>query len=188
MSIGVPEFETKRLVLRHWLEEDRDAWVEMNSDPEVMEFFPATLSREDALAMADRIQKNLESSDRGLWAVEVKGGERFIGFVGLSTQDLGLSFTPCTEVGWRLKRSAWGHGYATEAAKTALRYGLEELDLEVIYSFTAATNLRSQAVMERIGLHSRPDLAFVHPRITADSPLSPHITFATRPAAAHCRE
>ena len=181
MGIGVPELETKRLVLRHWLEEDLESWVAMNRDLEVMEFFPSLLTREDALAMAGRIQKNLENSDRGLWAVEVKGGERFIGFVGLSIQDLGLDFTPCTEVGWRLKRSAWGHGYATEAAKAALRYGLEALDLELIYSFTAATNTRSQAVMERIGLHPRPDLAFLHPRVPLESPLSPHVTYCTRP-------
>ena len=180
MSVGVPELETKRLVLRHWLDEDLESWVAMNRDPEVMEFFPSMLSREDGLAMAERIQRNLEESDRGLWAVEVKGGERFIGFVGLSIQDLGLDFTPCTEVGWRLKRSAWGQGYATEAAKAALRYGLVQLDLEVIYSFTAATNLRSQAVMERIGLHARPDLAFIHPRVAPGSPLSPHVTYATR--------
>ena len=68
------------------------------------------------------------------------------------------------------------------AAKAALRYGLEELDLEIIYSFTAATNLRSQAVMERIGLYARPDLAFSHPRLAPDSPLSPHLTFASRPS------
>ena len=183
MSIGVPELETKRLVLRHWLDEDLESWVALNQDPEVMEFFPASLSREEALTLATNIQSNLERSDRGLWAVEVKGGERFIGFVGLSVQDLGLDFTPCTEVGWRLKRSAWGQGYATEAAKAALRYGLGELDLEVIYSFTAATNLRSQAVMERIGMHPRPELAFIHPRLDPESPLASHITFATRPSA-----
>ena len=182
MGVGVPELETKRLVLRHWLEEDLESWVAMNNDPEVMEYFPSLLTREDALSMAGRIQKNLEISDRGLWAVEVKAGERFIGFVGLSVQDLGLDFTPCTEVGWRLKRSAWGHGYATEAAKAALRYGLDELDLELIYSFTAATNTRSQAVMERIGLHPRVDLSFLHPRVPPASPLSPHVTYCTRPA------
>lgn len=176
--MGVPELETKRLVLRHWLAEDIPAWIQMNADPEVMEFFPKLLTEDEAVAMAQRLQEKLERSDRGLWAVEVKGGERFIGFVGLSIQDLGLAFTPCTEVGWRLKRSAWGHGYATEAAREALRYGFETLDLETIYSFTAESNLRSRAVMERLGLTYREELAFAHPRIPADSPLSAHVTYS----------
>ena len=177
---NVPELETRRLVLRHWLEEDIDVWVEMNQDPEVMAFFPSPLSPEAAREMAARIQNKLETTDRGLWAVEIKGGERFIGFIGLSIQDLGLDFTPCTEIGWRLKRSAWGHGYATEGAKAALAFGLDKLDLETIYSFTAETNLRSQAVMERIGLIRRPELSFTHPRIEPSSPLAAHVTYASR--------
>ncbi len=176
---SVPELETKRLVLRHWLEEDIAPWIAMNQDPEVMEFFPSLLTEDAAREMAARLQNKLETADRGLWAVEVKGGERFIGFIGLSIQDLGLPFTPCTEIGWRLKRSAWGHGYATEGAKAALRFGLEKLDLETIYSFTAEKNLRSQAVMERIGLIRRPELSFAHPRIDPESPLSAHLTFST---------
>jgi len=177
---NVPELETRRLVLRHWLEEDIETWVAMHQDAEVMEFFPAPLTEIAAREMAARMQKQMETADRGLWAGEVKGGERFIGFIGLSIQDLGLEFTPCTEIGWRLKRSAWGHGYATEGATAALAFGLEKLDLETIYSFTAELNLRSQAVMERIGLIRRSDLSFAHPRIDPASPLSPHVTFASR--------
>jgi RimJ/RimL family protein N-acetyltransferase len=171
-----PQLETDRLILRHWREEDLPAWIAMNADPEVMEFFPKLLTQDESIAMAERLQTRLENEAFGLWAVEAKGGEPFIGFVGLSIQDVGLSICPCVEVGWRLKKSAWGKGFASEAARESLRFGFEECDIQDIYSFTTKTNLKSQAVMKRIGMAERPDLAFNHPRIDAASPLASHVT------------
>jgi RimJ/RimL family protein N-acetyltransferase len=93
----------------------------MNADPEVMEHFPAPLTREQSDALAARAQAGLEENGWGLWALEVDG--RFAGFTGLNRP----SWNPeLVEVGWRLPRWAWGHGYASEAAREALRVGFEE--------------------------------------------------------------
>lgn len=172
-----PQLETDRLILRHWREEDVVDWVAMNADPEVMQYFPKVLTPDESLAMMERIQTRLENEEFGLWAVEVKNGDPFIGFVGLSIQDVGLAICPCVEVGWRLKRSAWGRGYASEAAKRSLEYAFNKCEISDIYSFTAKSNLKSQRVMQRIGLIERPDLAFSHPRIAPDSQLSEHVTY-----------
>lgn len=88
------------------------------------------------------------------------------GYTGLWPADY-LPSGPAVEVGWRLARAAWGHGYATEAAREALRFGFEVVGLPEIVSFTAAGNVRSLAVMERIGLHRDPARDFDHPRVDA---------------------
>lgn len=99
----------------------------------------------------------------GLWAVEVPGVSSFIGFVGLAVPGFTTDFTPCVEVGWRLARTAWGKGYATEAARASLRFGFEDRGLPEIVSFTTTGNLRSQAVMQRIGMSHDPADDFDHP-------------------------
>ena len=114
---------TDRLLLRRWREADRDPFAALNADPEVMEHFAAPLDRAASDALADRCDAHLAASGWGLWAVEVAEGPdagRFAGFTGLVPQVFEAHFTPCTEVGWRLARWAWGRGYATEAARRAL--------------------------------------------------------------------
>ena len=139
-----------------------------------MEHFPAVLTRAEADAMADRIEAHFAEHGYGLWAVEVDG--RFAGFTGLAWSDaLGGRDL---EVGWRLASWAWGHGYATEAARAALAVGLEHTDQVV--SLTALTNLRSQAVMQRLGM--RRDGEFDHPSIPEGHPLRRHVVYRT-PAA-----
>jgi RimJ/RimL family protein N-acetyltransferase len=87
----------------------------------------------------------------------------FIGYVGLWPAD--VIGPGAVEVGWRLARSSWGHGYATEGAREALRFGFEEVGLAEIVSFTVRQNERSWRVMERIGLVRDPDGDFVHPTV-----------------------
>lgn len=106
------------------------------------------------------------------------GGARereFIGFAGLGWQTFDAPFLPAVEIGWRLARPAWGHGYATEAARRAVAYAFTEAGLDDIISMTAARNLRSRAVMERLGMTYEAD--FDHPRIPKDSPLVPHVLY-----------
>jgi RimJ/RimL family protein N-acetyltransferase len=170
--IPYDEIETERLVLRAWVDADRAPFAEMNADPVVMEHFPAMLTREESDAFVDRIRAHFALHGYGLWVVEREGA--FLGFTGLSWAD-GLPFSPCLEVGWRLRSSAWGHGYATEAARAALEVGLEHVDSVV--SFTAVRNERSWRVMERLGM--RRDRVFDHPRVPAGSPLRPHFLYRT---------
>ena len=165
------ELRTARLLLRRWRGDDRAPFAAMNADPVVMEHFPAPLTREHSDALVDRIEAHFDEHGYGLWAVEVDG--TFIGFTGLLWQTYEASFTPALEVGWRLARTAWGHGYATEAATVALARGLEEVGSVV--STTALTNLRSQRVMQRIGM--RRELAFDHPRVPEGHPVRPHVLY-----------
>ncbi|MFI6326471.1 GNAT family N-acetyltransferase [Nonomuraea sp. NPDC050556] len=169
--------ETGRLVMRSWREEDLEPFAALNADPEVMEFFRAPLSREESDAFAGRIMARMDELGYGLWALEVRETGEFIGFTGLALQTFEAHFTPAVEVGWRLARSAWGHGYASEAARRALDYGFAQAGLAEIVSMTAAINVRSRAVMERIGMTRDPDDDFGHPAVEPGHPLHPHVLY-----------
>lgn len=173
----VPTLHTERLVLRDWRAEDREAFARLNADPRVMEYLASALTREQSDALVDRIIAGFAAHGFGLWAVEVKGGEPFIGFVGLSVPGFQAHFTPCVEIGWRLDTAAWGHGYASEAARAALAFGFEQRDLPEIVSFTTEANRRSRQVMERIGMHRRVQDDFGHPVLPADHPQRPHVLY-----------
>jgi RimJ/RimL family protein N-acetyltransferase len=88
------------------------------------------------------------------------------------------------EIGWRLARSAWGRGFASEAGAALLAHGFETLGLLEVLAFTARTNLRSQAVMRRIGLQPDPSRDFDHPALAPGHPLRAHVVWVARRAAA----
>ena len=181
--MSAPTLRTDRLVMRGWRETDREPYAAMNADPRVMEHFPGTMSRPESDAHVDAIAEHFARRGYGLWAVEVPGEAEFIGFVGLNVPRFEAHFTPAVEVGWRLVPESWGHGYATEAAREAVRFGFEDAGLAEIVSFTAPANERSQAVMRRLGmtLHGH----FEHPRVPAGHPVRPHVVYRiARPATA----
>ncbi|GAA4946742.1 RimJ/RimL family protein N-acetyltransferase [Nonomuraea thailandensis] len=169
--------ETERLIMRRWREEDREPFAAMNADPEVMEHFPARLTRAESDGLVDRIEAQFDRLGYSLWALEVRGSGEFIGFTGLALQTFEAPFLPAVEIGWRLARPAWGHGYAIEAARRATRYAFEEAGLDGIISMTAVPNLRSQAVMRRLGMTRDPAEDFDHPRVPKDSPLRRHVLY-----------
>ena len=169
--------KTDRLVLRRWRADDRVPFARINADPEVMEFFVSPLTLEESDAFVDRIEADFAEHGFGLWAVEEIGAGRFIGFTGLISQTFEAHFTPAVEVGFRLARPAWGKGYATEAAREALRYGFEAAGLTEIVSMTAVQNVRSRAVMRRLGMtHDSAD-DFDHPRVPDRHPLKRHVLY-----------
>jgi RimJ/RimL family protein N-acetyltransferase len=170
------EFDTERLRLRQWRAADREPFARLNADPRVMEFFSSPLARSASDAMAERIQSLISERGWGLWAVEVKEGSEFIGFVGLDTPAPELPFSPCVEVGWRLAFRHWDKGYATEAANGALQVGFELLRLPNIVSFTAVHNRRSRAVMDRLGMCEAAE-TFEHPHVPVGSPLRQHCLY-----------
>jgi RimJ/RimL family protein N-acetyltransferase len=173
----VPELRTERLLLRHWRDDDLDPFAALNADPEVMRYFPALLTREESDAATGRIRAHLESMGWGLWAVEVSGVAPFAGFVGLSAPRFEAHFTPAVEVGWRLARAYWGHGYATEAARAAVEFGFGELGLAEIVSFTPVANEPSRRVMRRLGMRHDPADDFDHPLVPAGHPLERHVLY-----------
>jgi RimJ/RimL family protein N-acetyltransferase len=176
------ELQTERLLLRQWRAADRAPLAAMNADPRVMEHFPALQSTEQTEAMVDRFEQRLATVGHGHWAVEHAASGDFIGFTGLWSVPPGIelpaSDPPALEIGWRLAAAHWGQGYASEAARAVLAAAYERIGLELVVSFTARSNLRSQAVMRRIGLRELG--RFMHPRIDAASPVAPHVLYGLR--------
>lgn len=167
---------TERLLLRQWQERDLEPFAELNSDPEVMRYFPAMLTREESDALATAIRRALERQGWGLWAVEVIDGPSFVGFVGLNDPSFDAHFMPAVEVGWRLGREHWGHGYATEAGQAALEFGFDQLELDQIVAMIGLDNSRSQQVAERLGMTRDPADDFDHPRVPP-GPLRRHALY-----------
>jgi RimJ/RimL family protein N-acetyltransferase len=175
MSVRFDRLTTDRLLLRRWQDGDREPFAAMNADPEVMRHLPAPLDRAASDALVDRIEALFVEQGFGLWALEVRASGEFVGFTGLNPMPEGTPGVGGMEVGWRLTRAAWHRGYATEAARAAVRVAFDGAGLPRLWSMTAATNTASQAVMRRLGMtpHSR----FEHPRLPAGHPVRPQVAF-----------
>ncbi len=170
-------FTSERLGFRQWQASDLPTFAAMNGDAEVMRFFPAVLSVEESGALAERIMKGIEQYGYGFFAVDRLEESDFIGFIGLINTTFETYFTPCVEIGWRLKKEVWNKGYATEGAKKCLAYGFETLKLDKIYSFTPLPNLPSESVMQKIGMEKAG--TFEHPRIENGHFLKTHVLYKT---------
>lgn len=167
--------KTERLMLRDWRDSDLAPWAAMNADPEVRHYLGGPLTYEQAAAWVLNYQDDLDRHGYGFWAIETRATGEFIGFTGLATVDDEMPFTGI-ELGWRLARSAWGNGYATEAGQAALRHGFDVMDLSVIVAVTMAQNLRSQAVMRRIGMTTNAAEDFDDPDVD-DVSLRRHVVY-----------
>ncbi|MEO7262504.1 MAG: GNAT family N-acetyltransferase [Jatrophihabitantaceae bacterium] len=163
--------------MRRWRPADREQFAAMNADPQVMAHFPAPLDRAASDALVDRFEAGFAELGFGLWALERIDTGEFIGFTGLSVPRFQAHFTPAVEVGWRLSRQAWGHGFATEAGRQALRVGFQEFGLSEIVSFTASDNAASRAVMRRLGMICDPAEDFEHPMLAPGHPLRRHVLY-----------
>lgn len=161
-------FTSERLGFRNWNIADLDAMTAINTDPEVMQFFPAPYDREQTAAFIDRMQKMYAEKRYCYFAVETLREQAFIGFTGLAWQTYEAPFTPCIDIGWRLARKAWGMGYATEAAKRCLEYAFEDLLLDEVKAVAPVVNKPSVRVMEKADMKRL--LSFKHPALR-ESPL-----------------
>ena len=174
--VKVTELETERLILRQWVESDYSLFALMNSDPEVMKFYPSILTGTESNTFAKKVKALIEKRGWGFWAVELKRKKLFVGFVGLHKPEVELPFNPCVEIGWRVSKEQWGNGYATEAALAALTFAFETLSLNEVVSFTTLENIRSQAVMERLNMVNTGK-NFEHPSIEIGNPLREHVLY-----------
>ena len=168
--------KTERLILRQWTDDDFALFSNISGDSKVMEFYPSQLTEEESNNMANRVQSLIQDKGWGFWAVEVPNIEKFIGFVGLHTPKNTLPFSPCVEIGWRLSKAHWGKGYATEAAKESLKFAFTILNLNEVVSFTTVANIRSQAVMLKIGMVNTGN-NFMHPDIASSHPQCEHVLY-----------
>lgn len=166
-------FETPRLKIRQWKDTDLNELVLLNSNKDVMKYFPNTLSENDTKKYFSKIKNNLNNNGFGFYAVEFKKDNKFIGFIELDFID---DFRPCIEMGWRFKKSVWGQGIATEEAKECLRYAKKNnLKFTEIYSFTSILNIKSENVMKRIGMKKIKE--FYHPKINENDILAKHVLY-----------
>ncbi len=171
-----PVLETARLRLRPWREDDLAPFAAMSADPDVMRWFEAPLSAAEATAYVADLQDRFRAWGFGYWAVETEALP-FIGFVGLGRPKIDAAFTPCVEIGWRLTRTAWGMGYASEAALRVLDHGFGLDDDGVgggpigeIVAMASRGNTASLRVMEKLGMTRNPADDFTYPGLAESHP------------------
>jgi RimJ/RimL family protein N-acetyltransferase len=140
---------TERLLLRPFRPDDLPLYAALNADPKVAETLGGPLTREESDDIALWANERWAADRLGLIAVERRSDGAFLGMCGLHRQS---SRPQDVEVAWRLTHAYWGNGYATEAGRAWLAYGFETLGLDRIISMTDEANLRSLAVMRRLGL------------------------------------
>lgn len=144
--------QTARLRLQLWQEAHRDDFAAMNADPEVMADLGGPIDREQSDLKFERYRSAFDRDGVSRWALEDRDG-RFVGYAGVMLRNYpNHPLGPHHDVGWRLVRSAWGRGYATEASNAAIRDAFDRLNLPEILSYTSEDNKRSRAVMARLGL------------------------------------
>jgi RimJ/RimL family protein N-acetyltransferase len=173
----------ERIILRQWMDSDLEPYSEMNSDPAVMRYFPALLTKEESEASLRRLKKGIEEAGWGLWAVDVDGV--FAGFTGLNVPKFEAAFIPCVEIAWRFQRAFWGRSLAYRAALEALHFGFEKLGLGEIVSFTAVGNFRSRRLMERLGFTHDMEGDFDHPLIPVGNEAQRHVLYRKKAPASH---
>ena len=172
---SVIQLETPRLILRQWKNADFQEFYALNSDIDVMRYFPCVLTRHESDLLASKFQNIISTTGWGFWAVELKENHQFIGFVGLQSQPTQFDFSPCVEIGWRLAKQYWHQGYATEAAQICLQFAFKQLALKDVVSFTAKLNIPSQKVMQRLNMQLISE--FNHPRLEATHSLACHVLY-----------
>jgi RimJ/RimL family protein N-acetyltransferase len=170
------ELATPRLLLRQWRDSDLVPYIQMGQDAEVTKFFPKPLSPQESEEMAERCKSLIAERGWGFWAAEQISSGCFIGFIGLHIPPVSMPCSPCVEIGWRLARPYWDKGLATEGANAALEFAFNTLELPEVVSFTALGNVRSEAVMKRLGM-KRDELTFEHPLVPEGHALREHCLY-----------
>jgi len=156
-------FKSKRLGFRNWTENDLTEFAKINADSEVMEYFPKPLTEKQTAEFIDRLIIHFIKKGYNYFATENLENGDLIGFIGMAFQDYESEFTPAVDIGWRLKKSTWGKGYATEGAKKCLEFAFKELNLDKIISTCTEKNSRSENVMKNIGMDKIGE--FNHPKL-----------------------
>ena len=168
-------FKSKRLGFRNWRNKDLEEFLKLNSDKLVMEHFPNTLSVNEVENLIDRLKNQFEENGFTYYATEILETKEFIGMIGLASQTYESNFTPAVDIGWRLKRSAWGKGYATEGGKRCIEYAFNELSINKIISVCTINNSNSENVMKKIGMTKIGE--FNHPEVERNSEYEKHFCY-----------
>ncbi|HHP7242577.1 MAG TPA: GNAT family N-acetyltransferase [Cyclobacteriaceae bacterium] len=168
-------FKSTRLGFRDWKDDDLLPFTQMNKDKEVMEFFPYALSQDESLRFFNKIRSAMKIHGFSLYAVDRLDNRKFIGFIGFMYPSFKAYFTPCIEIGWRLMKTEWNNGFATEGALASISYGFNQLNFKEVYSLTSILNLRSERVMQKIGMQQIGE--FDHPKLPIGHRLRRHVLY-----------
>ncbi|UYY58946.1 GNAT family N-acetyltransferase [Sphingomonas sp. S2-65] len=174
---------TARLVLRPTEARDREPLIAMLANPEVMRDLVRNPTRETAQASIDRHIGYRDSHGLGFWTVEHDGA--VAGLCGLKP---GAPNTPIqgeTEIGWLFDLPFWGKGLATEAARASLEWGWANTPAPRVVAITAAGHIKSQQVMDRLGMHRLVDGDFNHPLFAEEDAMRATVTFAIHRPGTH---
>jgi RimJ/RimL family protein N-acetyltransferase len=156
-------FKSKRLGFRNWMDNDLTEFAKLNADLDIMEYFPKPLNRKETRELIHQFQEHYEKFGFNYFATEILKTGEWIGFIGLKYQDYKTEFSPAVDIGWRLKKSAWGNGYATEGARKCLEFTFKDLNLKRVISTCTENNSMSENVMKKIGMIKRG--TFTHPKL-----------------------
>ena len=170
-------FNSDKLGFRKFNDSDLDPFFEINSDPEVMRYFPSVLNIEQTKSLMKKINNHIDEHGYGFFAVDLLPENSFIGFIGFKNTSFEADFTPCVEIGWRLHKKYWNLGLATEGALRCLKFARTDLSLNEIYSFTPLLNKASERVMQKIGMNKIGE--FDHPLVQNKHKLKLHSLYKT---------
>jgi len=168
-------FKSERLGFRNWRNEDLEEFAKLNSDIAVMEHFPKTLSKKEVEELIGKLKNHFSENGFTYYATEILETNEFIGMIGIAFQKYKTKFTPAIDIGWRLKRSAWGKGYATEGAKKCLEYAFNELEIKKIIAICTIKNNKSENVMKKLGMIKKGE--FNHPELVNHPEYEKHFCY-----------
>lgn len=170
-------FTSERLGFRLWTTADLEEFAQLNADRAVMEHFPSPLRKKEVKALIERLQHHYTTHGFTYYATQIQATGEFIGMIGLSYKEFHSPYTPAVDIGWRLKQSAWGKGYATEGAKRCLKLAFTNLQLDQVIAICPTSNHKSEKVMQQIGMQKLG--TFDHPNLTDDPRLKTHLCYQT---------
>lgn len=169
--------ETSRLILRRWREADAAPFHAMGQDAEVMRYLGPPMTIEDAHATVARVNAGIDRDGCGFWAIERREDREFLGFCGVKPGPAGTPIADDLEIGWRLRRDAWGQSYAREAAEAALAWAWANTSAPRVTAITVPANAASRGLMVRLGMRRIEDGDFDHPALAAGDPLRRHVLY-----------
>ncbi len=159
-------FTSLRLGFRNWKHDDLDILAQINNNEEVMKFFPFKPTKEESKSFIIRMQNMYAEKGFCYFAVDLLDTKEFIGFIGLAEQTYLKDLGAFIDIGWRLKKSIWNKGYATEGAMACLDFGFNKIGLQKIYSTAPEINKKSELIMQKIGMQQIK--TFEHPKLLND--------------------
>lgn len=168
-------FTSERIGFRNWRSEDLEEFAALNLDKKVMEHFPNTLSQKEVKDLIKKLKSHYVENGFTYYAVDILETQEFIGMIGLAFQKYETEFTPAIDIGWRLKKTAWGKGYATEGARRCVKHAFNALGINKIISVCTLQNQKSEKVMKKIGMKKIGE--FDHPKMNNYPEYKKHICY-----------